>query len=191
MIIGVFGLPRAGKSTFLTYIARRALQGKRLFVGYFRSKRYLGEFSPYERVYCNFPLDGCYKLDFDSLGKVNFSKCLIIIDEIMLRADAREWAKFSAYLRDFLALHGHYKCDIIYCSQGYADCDKHFRTLTELMLYIEKFGAFTRVRPIKKDWRIDGDINEGYHLTAPLSATYLYRKKYYKYFDSFEAPERR
>lgn len=188
MICGVFGLPRAGKSTFLTYLARRALQGKSLSVGHFSFKKSIGEFGPYKRVFCNFPLEGCYKLNFDDLGVYDFSESLILIDEIMLVCDSRDYKNFRSDLRDFLALHGHYKCDIVYCSQGYMDTDKRIRNLTERMFYLEKFGQFSRVRPIDKGFKIDEQINEGYYLAPPLSATYLYRKRYYKFFDSFAAP---
>ena len=72
MICGVFGLPRAGKTTFLTYLALRALKGKSLSVGHARWRKKIGEFAPYERVFCNFPIEGCFKLDFDALGVYDF-----------------------------------------------------------------------------------------------------------------------
>ena len=105
MICGVFGLPRAGKTTFLTYLALEALKGKALHVGHLRWRKKIGEFAPYERVFCNFPLAGTFKLDFDALGVYDFSNSLILIDEIMLVCDSRDWANFRHDLRDFLALH--------------------------------------------------------------------------------------
>lgn len=188
MICGVFGLPRAGKSTFLTYLIIKSMKGKRLGVGHFAWKKPIGEFSPYKRIFCNFPVAGTYKLDFDSLGVYDFSDSLIIIDEIMLLCDSRDWKSFRADLRDFLALHGHYKCDIVYCSQGYQDTDLRIRNLTERIFYIEKFGSFTRIRPIDKGWSFNEQITEGYDLAPPLGSTWLYRRLYYKHFDSFSAP---
>lgn len=188
MICGVFGLPRAGKTTFLTYLALKALKGKSLSVGHLKWKKPIGEFAPYERVFCNFPIEGTYKLDFDALGVYDFSNSLILIDEIMLVCDSRDWKNFRSDLRNFLALHGHYKCDLVYCSQGYKDTDLRIRNLTERIFYIEKFGEFTRIRPIDKGFQIDEQINEGYTLAPQLSATYLRRKKYYRYFNSFDAP---
>lgn len=160
-IYGVFGLPRAGKSTFLTACADRALSGKSLSIGHFCWKTPIGEFSPYERVYTNFDCKGCYKLDFDKLGIEDFSNCLILIDEIMLLCDSRDYKNFPVRLRNFLALHGHSRVDILYCSQGYADTDKRFRNLTDKIFYIQKRGSFTLVSPIEKSWRIDQDIQEG------------------------------
>ena len=39
--------------------------------------------------------------------------------------------------------------------------------MTEVLLCIDRFGGFTRIRPIKVDWSIDGKIETGYHL-APF-----------------------
>ena len=114
---------------------------------------------------------------------------MIIIDEIMLLCDSRDWKNFRHDLRNFLALHGHYRCDIVYCSQGYQDTDLRIRNLTERMFYIEKSGSFTVVRPIDKGWSIDEQIREGYKLAPKLGCSWIYRKKYYRYFDSFAAPE--
>ena len=82
MIVGVFGLPGAGKSTFLTWLILRALKCKPLFIGHFSYKKQIGEFRTYKRVFSNIPIDGTYKLDFDALGKYDFNDSLIIIDEI-------------------------------------------------------------------------------------------------------------
>ena len=81
MVTGVFGLPGAGKSTFLAWCAFRASRGKSLRIGLgvaggvdLQSQR------RYERIYSNFPLLGCYPLDWDSLGVMDYSNCLILID---------------------------------------------------------------------------------------------------------------
>lgn len=188
-IYGVFGLPRAGKTTFLTACADRALSGKSLSIGHFCWKTPIGEFSPYDRVYTNFDCKGCYKLDFDKLGIEDFSNCLILIDEIMLLCDSRDYKNFPVRLRNFLALHGHSRVDILYCSQGYADTDKRFRNLTDKIFYIQKRGSFTLVSPIEKSWRIDQDIQEGYTMCPPIGASWIYRPRYYSEFDSFERPD--
>lgn len=185
MISMVFGLPRAGKTTFLAYTAKRALAGKPIYVGRGAWRRYLGEEKTYKRVYSNFPLQGCYELDWDALGKVDFSNCLILIDEIMHVCDSREWKDFPAEKKYFFSMHGHAHCDIVACSQHFRDCDVRIRNLTEQIFYIEKFGAFTRISPVQKGWRFNEDIQEGYELAPPLSRTYILRKRYYCLFDSF------
>lgn len=186
MICGVFGLPRAGKTIFLTHIANRALRGKSLSIGMFMYKTYIGEFTPYKRVFTNFPLRGCIQLNFEDLGKYDFSESLILIDEIMLLCDSRDWKEFPKPLRNFLALAGHERIDLLYCSQGYRDTDLRFRNLTDKIFYIEKRGSWSKVAPIAKSWRIDQDIAEGYTLAPPIGCTWLYRPLYYQTVDSFD-----
>ena len=43
----------------------------------------------------------------------------------MLLCDSRDWKNYSKPLRDFMALHGHYCCDIVAASQSYSDCDEN------------------------------------------------------------------
>ena len=184
----VFGLPRSGKSTFLVWCARRALQKKPLTLGFGLWKSELGQFAPYDRVYCNFPCPGTYELKFDDLGVQQFENCLIIIDEIMLLCDSRDWKNYSAHLRDFMALHGHYKVDIIAASQCYSDCDVRIRNLAERLLFVERKGNHSRISPIVKGWAVDTKITESYKLAPPIACRYLNRKPLYKFFDSFAAP---
>lgn len=189
MIIGVFGLPRSGKTTYLAKISKQALAGKKqLSVGGGAWKVAIGDFAPYAHVYSNFPLQGCERIEFKDLGRYDTNRSLILIDEISLFADARNYKTFDKIIKEWFALHGHYRTDLVYCSQGYEDTDKRIRNLTEIMLYIERFGAFTRVRPIRKAWSIDGSITEGYTLAPPLSSSWIWRRRYYDRFDSFAAP---
>lgn len=185
----VFGLPRCGKTTYLTYIARRALRKKKNSVGCLFWKSPVGDFQPYERVYTNFPVAGCYQLDFDKLGIEQFENCLIVIDEIMLLCDSRDWKNYAKHLRDFMALHGHYRVDIVAASQSYKDCDLRIRNLAERLLWIQKIGSFSRISPIKKTWAIEESIEEAYQLGSPISSVFIYRPLVYKYFDSFAAPQ--
>lgn len=188
MICGVFGLPRAGKTTFLTWCAMRALKGKPIVIGHLAWSKSAGQFAPYKRVFTNFAVDGCKMLDFDKLGEEDFTESLILIDEIMLLCDSRDWKNFPARLRNFLALHGHGKTDIIYCSQGYKDTDIRFRNLTENIFYIQRSGNWSKIAPIAKSWRIDQDIEEGYTLSPPIGCTWIYQPLYRKAFDSFDLP---
>lgn len=186
MIIGVFGLPGAGKSTFLTWLILRALKQKQLYIGHFGYKRYLGDCRRYKRVFSNIPIDGTYKLDFDALGKYEFNDSLIIIDEIGTLCDSRKWKDFDDALRDFLSLHRHYRCDIVYCSQA-LDTDKKIRDRTAMVFYIQRYGGFTRIQTIKKDWKLK-EMKELYEPAPPLACTFIWRRLYYSAFDSFEAP---
>ena len=168
MIQGVFGLPRSGKSTYLAYLAKH-------------SRRIFGK----DVVYSNYYIDGCYTLDFSRLGKDDYSNCVMLIDEISLLADSRDWKDFDSDLKYFITNHGHYNVDIVYCSQSYSDCDKKIRNCTDSLYYITKsvFG-FSRVREIVKVMGVqDGKMQECYDLRG--LGRFFFRPRYYKYFDSF------
>lgn len=94
MVQGVFGLPGSGKSTYLAKLAKKS-------------------FKKYDRVYSNFYIRGCYQLDFDTLGLVDYSDCLILIDEISLFCDCRNWKNFSSDMVYFWTNHRHYGVDIV------------------------------------------------------------------------------
>ena len=140
MITGVFGLPRAGKSTFLSYCVERALSGKPITAGRGSWKVHLTEHTHYNAVYSNFPIYGAQKFDFDDLGRLMFENCLILIDEISLFADSRNWKEFGENLKTFFAMHGHYGCDVLYCSQS-MDCDKKIRDRRKRVQ--DRGGAFS------------------------------------------------
>lgn len=189
MVVGVFGLPRSGKTTFAAKLNRDAQRGRSLRVGYGNWRVNVGDFAPYLRVYSNFPLPGALRLDFDDLGRYKVDNSLILIDEISLCCDARNYKEFKQHTKEFFALHGHYRDDVVFLSQGWEDADKRIRNLTEVLLYVDRWGRFSRVRPIRKTWSIDGTITEGYTLAPPLSSSWIYRPRYYGDFDSFAVPD--
>lgn len=170
MIYGVFGLPRSGKTTFLCKIAKKAIKkgGK---------------------VYTNFPCKGAYKLDFSTLGKFNYSNCLILIDEISLVCDSRDWKNFNSDLRYFFTNHGHYCVDIYYCSQWFTDCDVKIRRMTEQLFYVER-------KPLGFSMRFDvvrdiattesGEIADSYKFRH---GRLFFRPPYYRMFNSFSRKE--
>ena len=188
MITGVFGLPGAGKTTFLTWLVLRALKKKPLYIGHFSFKRYIGECKTYDKIYSNVPIDGTYKLNFEDLGKVDFSHCLIIIDEAASLCDSRAWKDFDSQLRDWIMWHRHYFCDMVYCSQA-LDIDKKIRDRTALVFLIEKVGAFSKISTILKKWEVKKSVSELYSKCPPLACTWIWRRLYYSAFDSFAAPE--
>lgn len=184
MISGVFGLPRAGKSTFLAWCVDRVERGKPLEVGHLLWKTPLGECKHYDRIYCNFPMVGTYKINFDELGKYNFENCLIIIDEIMHYADSRDWKNFDSDLKYFFSMHGHYHIDFIYCSQSFRDCDLKIRQNTHAFFYMEKNGGKTKITPIKQEWD-KMQMAPCYTFAPPLGCASIRRSRYYWRFDSF------
>jgi len=101
MISGYFGLPGAGKTSFLAKIAQKEI------------KRIKHRKSPYKMVLANFECQGCYQLDFHDMGKYLIENALILIDEITLEADSRDFKKFDQQLKYFFVMHRHYHCDIL------------------------------------------------------------------------------
>lgn len=198
MITGVFGLQGAGKTTFLVYAAICGACRRDLSAGRAAWRVPLCDFR-YDRVYTNFPCVvpkkykkkqkvPIYQLNIDDLGKKDFSNALIIIDEISLCLDSRNYKEFKQEIKEFFALARHYCCDVIYASQSYDHADKRIRDITSVLLYVDKFGGWSRVRPIHKQWSIDGTITEGFQLAPPLSSLWLRRKSFYTAFDSWAAP---
>lgn len=177
MIIGIFGLPGVGKSTVLAMFAKKAQKHKRCSIL---------PSTEYERVYSNFYISGCYELEFDRLGLEDFHDCLMLIDEISLYADSRDYKNFPKHLNYFFKLHRHYGIDIVYCSQSYQDCDKRIRDITDCLYQINlSWFGFSRVREISKHFGVNqGRIEEYYEPTG--IGSFCYRKRYYKMFDSYE-----
>lgn len=170
MITGVFGLPRTGKTTYLCKLAQQSLKKGR-------------------KVYTNFYCKGCYTLNFDDLGVYDYSDCDILIDEISLICDSRSWKDYKDNTKYFMALHGHYGVNLVYCSQSYMDCDKKIRNITDYLYYIDTwlFGC-SRVRVINKTFTVNkGQITEYYDVSG--IGKIFRRSKYYKYFDSYERKE--
>ncbi|MGN0150207.1 MAG: zonular occludens toxin domain-containing protein [Clostridia bacterium] len=176
MITCVFGLPGQGKSTYMAKLARQALTTRR------GRKRY-------DRVYCNFNMAGCYRLNYEDLGKYNFENCLILLDEMMNEADSRDFKKFDAYKKYFFSNHRHYGVDIVYFTQAWDDVDKKIRNNTQELYYIRKVFCWSAVMPIKQILTVDDNSHQivtGYQLRGLIYAQLFFRPFYYKWFDSFE-----
>lgn len=184
MIMGFFGLPGCGKSTFLAQIAKK-YQQKGI------------------KTYClsSYPVDGCYLLDFDDLGKYHIENGLILIDEISLCADNRNYKEFKNSIKQFFILHRHYNCDIYWFTQQYDGVDRKIRELTTCLYYIRSFGTYSLAVRINRFIHVDKEIKEikvGYKMSSLLSRLFafsnksmrfVYRPKYYAFFNSFEAPK--
>lgn len=184
MISGLFGLPGSGKSVTLVKSACKALAGRPFTIG----GRYLHT-GNYDRVFTNFPVEGCYQLQWDELGRVEIRDSLIICDEIMLYADSRQYKNFSDDLTFFFAEHRHFNVDFIYASQTYRDCDIRIRNLTERFYLCEPapiFGKyFTMTSPIKSCINVsNGQISEGYILEKFPHVGFCYMPKYWNKYDT-------
>lgn len=190
MVTLYFGLPGCGKTTLLSYLAIKAMRGKK-----------------YKNVYCNINLNlnDLIYITKDDLGTYNISDGLILFDEATLAFDSRAYKDFSNKLLSFFMLHRHFNVDIVLFSQGWDSTDKRIRQITDTVYYV--FKTFITGHWITNYYRIPygiiipdkkqggeklGEIIQGYckpNLFMRIFSHKLYRPKYYKYFDSWEVPE--
>lgn len=185
-----FGLPGCGKTTLLSALAINGMRSKR-----------------YSHVFCNIPLniDGLIRIDESDLGKFDISDGLVLFDESTIAFDSRDFAKRSHLILDYFMLHRHYNVDICLFAQGWDTTDKRIRQITDRVYYVYK-GFFTG-HWFSKYWRIPydilfpdpkrgneglGQIVQGYKKPPFFNRIFcksIYRPAYYKYFDSWAAPE--
>lgn len=174
----IFGLPGAGKTTMLTRIGLRCLAGKSTM-----------GIPAHDRVYSNFELAGAYKLDFDTLGLFKYVDSLILIDEIMLLADSRNYKNFDEHLKYFFSHHRKMGVDVVYCSQSWENMDKRIRELTDKYYFLERgklLDSFSFCKPIKHTFGVVcGKIVDSYTLGAPVTWSPCYRPRYYAHFDTY------
>lgn len=185
MITAFFGVPGAGKSLGLAWVARRATAGKPVYIAGFKVS------DPHKKVYSNFPFQGAYKLDYSTLGKCLYEDCLILIDEIMMYSDSRDFKTFTADLKFFFSQHRKFNVDIVWTSQSYDDSDKKIRNLTNNYFLVErtrltKFSRFTYIKPFFDI--VDYTPRSGYKFGA---IKYFYLPPLYKRVDSFNTISRK
>lgn len=195
MITCFFGVPGCGKTTTLTSIAQKEL--KRIKKG--KSK--------YKRVCTNFYCKGCFKIDFADIGVYDICDSLILLDELTIDADNRDYKNFKKSSVEGFVLHRHYFNDIIYATQQWDAVDKKIRNLTQVLYYLNNMYIlpFTVGKRIFRTCDIDEHQNElivGYRFStfkerfvnfiAPKKigklTWFTYKPKWFKYFDSYSRP---
>lgn len=188
MITCYFGVPGCGKTTLLTKIAQKEL--KRIRKGK----------SSYEHVVTNFYCAGCESVSFDDLSHFKICNSLILLDEITLDSDSREFKSFSKGHKDFFTLHRHLGNDIVVFCQDYSRMDKTIRNNVYDLWYVTKpifpfFRQFTTAKRIYRNIAINemtSELTLGYRFATFWETLFspcrkiIYRKPYYKYFDSYD-----
>lgn len=188
MITCYFGVPGCGKTTILTKIAQKEL--KRIAKG--KSK--------YKHVLTNFECAGCDIVTFDDLGCFKITDSLILLDEITLDADNREFKTFSKAHKRFFTLHRHLGNDIVVFCQDYSRMDKTIRNNVYDLWYVTKpvfplLSQFSVARRIFRNISINeftSELTLGYRFATfwerifTPCMRFTFRKPYYKYFDSFD-----
>lgn len=191
MVSGYFGVPGCGKSTMLTKFAQKEL--RRIRAGK----------SPYDHVLTNFYCAGCEKIDFSDLGKYKMFNCLILLDELTLDSDSRDYKSFSLSTKKFFTLHRHLHCDIIYFVQDFSRVDKTIRNVTYDLWYVQRsvvpfFKNFCKARRIFRNVVINeftGELIMGYRFSKFLERIFTktvritWLPKWFKYFDSYDCSD--
>lgn len=199
MVSVYFGLPGCGKSTLLTKIALKESKKKKPF------KRYDYIYTNYE---CFVP--GVIPINNNVIGHYELapdnSSALVLIDEGTLFADSRDYSNFDYERLMFFILHRHYRCDVIITTQYFDGIDKRIRLIIDRAYYLYKgiitrhwFSQYYRIPYTilipKKDTDNThiGEIVQGYYkpniIGRILTHRWIFRPKYYKYFDSFSKIE--
>ena len=181
----VFGKKGSGKSTLMVRLALDHL-GK----GY--------------HVYCTEPINvpNVRHFDVSEIGKKSFEyHSLVLVDEVGMIWDNRDFKKFATDVRDWFKLQRHYKCKVYLFSQSF-DIDKKLRDLTDgLYLCSTKLRVFTWAKRIhrsivltKAEADRESHISENLEFDSILTWIFggrilTFIPKYAPYFDSHCVPE--
>lgn len=177
-LIMVFGKKGSGKTTFLTKIAIKNLRKG-------------------VTVYSTIDIPGTYKFKVDDIGKFTFKPySVVLIDEVGMIWDNRDFKNFRSDVRDFFKFQRQYKLKVYLFSQTF-DVDLKLRNLTDQMfLLTNKFRVFSVARRIDKRITIQkGDegkpstLADDYTfapLLAPSSYIVTFIPRWVQFFNSYD-----
>lgn len=177
----VIGKPGTGKTTTMVKLAFK-----------YRKKGYT--------VYSNVEIPNCYKIDDTDITRYELKpKSVLLIDEIGLIFDNRNFKNFTPEQRDWWKLYRHRKLIIWSFSQD-LDIDKKLKKIiTAVFIVVNYFGIYTVLKKVKRKFPViskdhDGEsqITDEYSIspfiTAPFGGRiYVFIPRWAKYFNSFEA----
>lgn len=181
-LIFIFGKKGSGKSTYMV----------RLMLEHLRKGWH---------VYTNMHdvrIDGVRLMDTSLLKTcVPEPHSVLFIDEGGLIWDNRGFKTFDKGYTEFFKLQRKYKCKVYINSQDF-DIDKKIRQLTDSMVLMSSIGGFIGVvRPIIRKVALveasaqgESRIADNLKFGSLFSFRFLWLPRYFKYFDSYNAPER-
>lgn len=183
-LVMVFGKKGSGKTTLLTKLALQSLKR-----GY--------------EVYSTVDVPGCHTFDVNLVGKYVFPPdSVVLIDEVGMIWDNRDYKKFRTDVRDYFKLQRHYRNTVYLFSQTF-DVDVKLRNLTDAMyLCTSYFGFISVARKIRRMITIVNPQGDSESRIAdsmefvPLwkslfgagSVRLTYIPRWSRYFDSHEVP---
>ena len=151
-------------------------------------------------VYTTEFIPDTYHIEPEDVGPYEFEPySVVLVDEVGMVWDARDFKTFSKEVRDWFKLQRHRHITVYLYSQCF-DIDKKLRDLCdELWIIKNYFNVFSVKKKIKKDLtiveakgdqesRITDDLKV-MPFIIPGSRQITYLPRYHKYFDSFAAPQ--
>lgn len=181
----VFGKKGSGKTTYMTKLAFQ-----------YRKKGW--------NVYCDREIPGCYVFKTEDFGKFMFPEdSLILIDEVGLVWDNRNFKSFPEHVKVYFKYQRQYKNVVYLFSQSF-DVDKKIRDLTDHLYICQNFfNCFSIARRVTKKITVvhadksaqgESKIVDDYNID-PLwqcffgSVVITYIPRWAKYFKSFNPPQ--
>lgn len=176
----VFGKKGSGKSTYLVKLAVRYIKKK-------------------WTVYTNMTdlcIPGARIIEIEHLGDfVPCSDSVLLLDEVGMVWDSRNFKNFKPSVRDFFKLQRHYHCIVYMASQTF-DVDKKIRDLCDgMFLHVNIARVFSLGKRITKKITLTEATSEGESRIAESLAfcpfwnwTLTLIPKYSKFFDSHTIP---
>lgn len=175
MITIYIGLPGSGKTTLAAKHARQHI------------KKGI-------KVYSNVDIDGCYSYEEEDLGRYMIVDGCLILDEAGISISNRAFMDkrnktTDKEARAFWKKYRHNGIDDVYIFSQAFDFDITLRRLADKMYIVKKslLPNITIIKSLKPYWDVDdqGQPTVKWKIT-PLFFRILWRRPYYKYFNSFD-----
>lgn len=148
------------------------------------------------KCYSNIEIPGNYLFDPRDIKQFTFEPgSVIFIDEVGLIWDNRNFKSFEFGINQWFKYARQYRCSVYLYSQA-TDIDLKIRLLCDRMMYMQRIGKITLIRPINKQMGIATDMNGNGQLVDTYSYGWIfdwkfnYMPRYYGMFKSFDPPER-
>lgn len=176
----IFGKKGSGKSTLLVKLALK-----------YQKKGFI--------IYSNMPdlkIPNSRYFDVSKLGDfIPEPFSCIVLDEVGMIWDSRNFKAFKDSVRDYFKLQRHYKCVVIMASQTW-DIDKKLRDLTDKMYLVTNFATiFSLVRPVHRKLVVtestsdsESRISENLKISWLFDWRITFIPRYAQYFDSYLVP---
>lgn len=192
MIVGYYGKPGSGKSSYLASIVRSNEFKKKI-----NSKIRFNLFDTYDKIYSTEYVRGTYQIRPYEIGLFKPSpNSLFLLHEAGVHFNNRNHKNTPQHCLNFFAIHRHLFCDIVYDSQT-ANVDVQLRSKGDRVYFVKKVALWSIATCIRYDFDVNNethDIVEGYSKPGLIGKILdlfvgqfkiLYRPNVYDYFDSF------